>query len=126
MLASTHPGAENFHEWRKQVGYLRDMVRLLKPMRPDDLAKFSARLKKLESCLSEDHDLAVLRQWFLAVVEKSWAADEAESLLSLISKRQAELQAKAKPLGARIYAEPPKAFADRLEKYWRAWRASTK
>lgn len=110
--------AKNYHEWRKQVGSLRDLVRLLEPVAPAALVKLAGQLKRLETCLSEHHDLSVLRHWFLIVAGPAKAKRQARPLLTLISKRQAQLETQAQLLGKRIYAAKPKVFADRLEKCW--------
>ena len=49
-----------------------------------------------------------------------------EALVALIDQRRNELQLMAKVLGTRIYAEKPRAFADRSETYWQAWRTEVK
>jgi CHAD domain-containing protein len=119
----SHPTVENFHEWRKQIAYLRDMARVLSPIRQDELSKLADRLKRLETYLGEYHDLAVLRMGFLAAVRDSKNAKKAEPFLAMIKKRQTELQATARPLGERVYAEKPKVFLARIEKYWRSGRS---
>jgi CHAD domain-containing protein len=91
--------AENFHQWCKQVGYLRDMVRILEPIRPNELEELAARLKRLETYLGNHHDLVILRQWFLVVAEQSNEAHKAGPFLALISDCQAKLQAQARPAG---------------------------
>jgi hypothetical protein len=32
------------------------------------------------------------------------------------------LEGKARPLGSRLFAEKPRAFAQRLAAYWQLWR----
>jgi hypothetical protein len=39
-----------------------------------------------------------------------------------INHRRIQLQYKASSLGARVFAEKPKAFGSRIEAYWHAWR----
>lgn len=55
--------------------------------------------------------------------EKSKNQREDETLLALIDKRRAELQAQAEFLGERFYAEKRDAFESRFQEYWKAWRA---
>jgi len=43
-------------------------------------------------------------------------------LILLIDQRRNQLQAKAAAPGARIYAEKPKAFTNRMQTNWEAWR----
>ena len=117
------PRAENFHEWRKEVCYLRNQVRILRPIQPDALDRLLKELRELEDCLSENHDLDVLRRWFIAVIEKSHDQLHPEPLLALISERQMELQSMSIPMGERIYLEGPEAFVRRFERYWKKWRS---
>jgi hypothetical protein len=44
----------------------------------------------------------------------------------VVAQRRGELEAEAKPLGARLYAEKPGAFVDRLQVYWHVWRAEVR
>lgn len=44
------------------------------------------------------------------------------TVVELIDRRRADLQAAARPLGSRIYPEKPRAFSRRIESYWAAWR----
>jgi CHAD domain-containing protein len=121
--AYDQPSVENFHEWRKQVKCLWYQIRLLKLIWPPIMAKFADELKALGDCLSDDHDLAILRQRVLEQVEKSGDRTTIEALVALIDQRRGELQVAARHLGERVYVERPRAFVDRLHAYWQAWRA---
>jgi CHAD domain-containing protein len=120
------PSVEHFHEWRKQVKCLWYQVRFLKPIWPKMMEPFADELKALGEYLSEDHDLALLRE---GVFEQAKPLDDRtalEALVALIDQRRGELEVEAKPLGARIYAETPGAFVDRLQAYWHVWRAEVR
>jgi CHAD domain-containing protein len=115
------------HEWRKEVKYLWYHVTLLRKLWPKELKRFAKQIETLAEFLSDDHDLAILRERVLEVAKD--AKDdhhECEALMALIDKRRAELQIKACFLGERIYAEKPKAFRSRFQEYWRAWRDEEK
>jgi hypothetical protein len=86
------------------------------------MAKFADELKVLGDCLSDDHDLAILRQRVLEQAEKSGDRTTLEALVALIDQRRGELQVEAQPLGERVYVEKPRAFVARLQAYWQAWR----
>jgi CHAD domain-containing protein len=120
--AYDQPSVENFHEWRKQVKCLWYQIRLLKPIWSPMMAKFADELKVLGDCLSDDHDLAILRQRVLEQAEKSGDRTTLEALVALIDQRRGELQVEAQPLGERVYVEKPRAFVARLQAYWQAWR----
>jgi CHAD domain-containing protein len=117
-----HSTDEELHEWRKSVKYLRYQLEMLSPLCVnimDDLAK---RAHKLADLLGDDHDLVVLRE--LISRELSGKAHQAlrHRLQQLIRKRRRELQQEAIDLGSILYAEQPKIFRWRIEKYWDAWR----
>ena len=121
--ALAQPSVENFHEWRKDVKYLRYQICILKPIWPTMLARLEDELEKLGEYLSEDHDLALLRQRVLEPAELTTNQMDSEALIALIDRRRGELQVEAKLLGARVYAEKPRAFSSRLRVYWQAWRS---
>jgi CHAD domain-containing protein len=116
------PTVTHFHDLRKQVGYLRSQLLILRLIEPEALRQLSGDLKELEGYLSEDHDLAVLGRWFRAVMDKAGAV---EPMFALIRQRRAELECKAKPLGARLLAEDPGPFVARLEDYFNQWRGNS-
>jgi CHAD domain-containing protein len=124
--ALDQPSVENFHEWRKQVKCLWYQVRLLKSVWPKMMEKFADELKALGEYLSDDHDLAILRERVLEHAEQSSDRTTLEALVALIDQRRGELQVVAKHLGARIYVEKPRAFVGRLQAYWLAWRAEVR
>src|SRR5262249_1358003 len=101
-------------------------ARVLKPLWPKIMGELASELKKLGEYLSDDHDLALLREKALEQAERSDDRTELETLVALIDRRRAELQGKARGLGERIYAEKPGAFVSRTQVYWQAWRAEMK
>jgi CHAD domain-containing protein len=115
------PTVENFHEWRKDVKYLRYQIRLLKPIWSTMLGRLEDELETLGEYLSEDHDLALLRQRVLESAEVNDNQMDFAALIALIDRRRGEIQVEAKLLGERVYAEKPSAFSDRLRVYWQAW-----
>ncbi|MFN0122869.1 MAG: CHAD domain-containing protein [Blastocatellia bacterium] len=114
---------ESFHNWRKQTGYLRSQMRILQPLRPRALNALIRGLEQIEDPLSEDHDLALLRQWLQTVLETIPEARPAEALPELIAGRQLELRGQAEAMGRRLFAESAGDFTDRLEQYWKEARA---
>lgn len=113
---------ENFHEWRKQVKYLLFQISLLNPVWPKSLDTLASELGKLAEYLSEDHDLAVLKERAFTHSEALVDSSEIYKLIVLINHRRLQLQYKATSLGSRLFAEKPKAFVSRIEAYWHAWR----
>jgi CHAD domain-containing protein len=120
--ARERPEPALFHEWRKQVKYLRYELELLEPLYPGVIGELADQAHKLSDYLGDEHDLTVLREAVMA--KRDLFRDEASlsALLALIERRQSELREKALLLGARFFADKPKAFALRFEKYWKQWR----
>jgi CHAD domain-containing protein len=121
--AIEQPSVENFHEWRKDVKYLRYQIRIIKPIWSTMLERLGDELETLGEYLSDEHDLALLRQGVLEPAEPPDGHMDIEALIALIDQRRGELQVEAKRLGERVYAEKPRAFAGRLQVYWQAWRS---
>ena len=111
------------HDWRKRVKDLQLLAQLLKPIWPEVLERFSGKAHELANCLGEDHDLFVLRQFFLQETVVLSVPLELEALLELIDDRRRQLQQMAMTLGDRVYAEKPADFQERMGNYWNAWSA---
>ena len=113
---------EAFHVWRKRVRYLRFQMALLDGMWPRVQTRIVTDLAYLADALGADHDLAELYR--LLDEEPEMLPDEnARHLLQgLLVRNRTRLQAAARPVGARLYAEEPTAFTSRLGVYWEAWR----
>jgi CHAD domain-containing protein len=113
---------EAFHDWRKRAKDLRYQVGLLEPVWPPIMKDFEKTLHDLTDRLGDDHDLADLRQVFRASPRLTSGGDGATPLIERIDSRRSDLQAKARPLGTRVYAEKAGAFSRRVESYWDAWK----
>jgi len=113
---------ENFHEWRKQVKYLWYQMSVLNPVWPKPLGTLANELGKLADYLSEDHDLAVLRERAINQSQMLIDTSEIDKLVVLINHRRLQLQNRAASLGSQVFAERPKTFVSRIEAYWLAWR----
>jgi CYTH domain-containing protein/CHAD domain-containing protein len=111
--------AENVHELRKRAKDLWYELRLLHDAWPQLLEPSADQAHELADLLGDHHDLAVLAA---DLDSRAGLVASREEFAALIEKRQAELLAAALDLGARLYAEQPKAFASRLHAYWKAWR----
>lgn len=116
------PSDTAFHEWRKQVKYLRHQVQLFRPIWPGPLEALTQELHALSDYLGDDHDLVVLRSKLTASGSPLESTSARQVLLANLDRERATLQRKALRVGARIYEEPPALFCSRLRQYWRAWR----
>jgi CHAD domain-containing protein len=116
--ARRDPSADNVHQWRKRVKDLWYQLRLVQKAWPQLLGETVDRAHELADLLGDHHDLAILAE-DLAGRDDLGRHDE---LAALIERRQQELLGSALDLGARLFAEKPKAFVARVEGYWVAWR----
>jgi CHAD domain-containing protein len=116
--ARTKGRADDFHEWRKQVKYLRHQFGLLREVWPDVLEAMEDTADELGERLGADHDLAVLRE--RVETEQSLAPAVRKALLRRVDARRKEHQSEALALGRRLYAEKPSALRQRLGRLWNA------
>lgn len=114
---------EAFHEWRKRAKELRYDVDLLESVWPETMKNLEKALHGLTDYLGDDHDFADLRRILSTSPKLTQGEKDVATVIELIDRRRSELQAAARPLGARIYAERAKAFSRRIESYWNAWRS---
>jgi len=118
----TAPSDSAFHEWRKQVKYLRYQIQLLRPIWPRPLNALIRELHSLSDHLGDDHDLVVLRSKLTANDSPLENKLERQALLKTLDRERSALQGKALQVGARVYEEAPTLFCSRLRQYWRDWR----
>jgi CHAD domain-containing protein len=116
--AQTKPSVENVHEWRKRAKDLWYQLRIVQEAWPELLRATVDQAHELSDLLGDHHDLALLDEDLATRRD----IGEREAFRALIEQRQEELLARALALGRRLYAEKPKAFGRRLERYWLAWR----
>jgi CHAD domain-containing protein len=121
--ARANPTPENVHEWRKRVKDLWYHLRLLRDSWPEVLGAMSDQAHELSDLLGDHHDLSVLAQDLRDRSELAGGIQQSAGILNLLETRQEELFEAAVPIGRRLYADPPKVFAERLRAYWRAWRS---
>jgi CHAD domain-containing protein len=110
------PTVEGLHEWRKRSKELWYDHTLLRSLWKPVMDAVGDEAHALSDRLGDDHDLAVLL---------AWAQEHAEpepELVEAVERRRAKLQRDAFELGARLYADRPKAFLRRLELLWEASR----
>jgi CHAD domain-containing protein len=114
---------ECFHEWRKQVKYLRHHLEFLTPVWPELLGDVADQAHRLADDLGDEHDLTVLRQ--RAEANRGEIETDLGVLLALIDRRRLELRTAALTIGRQLYEEKPGAFAMRLGGYWNNWQRNT-
>ena len=117
---SRSPRAENVHEWRKRAKDLWYQLRIVAatPGRSCSGATVE-QAHELTDLLGDHHDLAVLAE---DLRSRNDLGDRGafETAIARAPGRAARRARSA--IGRRLYAEKPKAFRRRLERYWLAWR----
>jgi CHAD domain-containing protein len=117
--ACEEPSDEALHEWRKRSKDLWYQLRLVRRAWPEVMATTADEAHELSDRLGDDHDLVVMTA-YLDETDKPLASEQLEHLKKLIAKRRTELQDEALAYGERLFAEKPKRFVERIEKYWDA------
>jgi CHAD domain-containing protein len=117
-----NPTMQGFHEWRKRVKDHWYLLRLLEGAWTEATRSYERGLKELETCLGDDHNLAVLRE---RIAASENAADLA-SLLTVINAREKLLRNRALRLGQRLYAPKPREYVRHAEASFNAWHAQRK
>jgi hypothetical protein len=92
-------GTAAFRDWRLAVKYHGYHQALLTQLCPHELAGRLEVIERLAELLREDRDLS------------AFAAEQQGQVLPLIEQRQRALRALARPLGRRLFADQPAAFA---------------
>jgi CHAD domain-containing protein len=110
--------AESVHDWRKRAKDLWYQLRILRDAWPEPLGATVDQAHELTELLGDHNDLAVLA----GDLQTRADLGERDAFQAAIEKRQAELLEAAAEIGRRLYAEKPKAFGRRIERYWLAWR----
>lgn len=120
-LAYDRRNPEQFHEWRKQVKYLRHQMQIVSPVWPEVIGGLASSLEQLGDVLGDEHDQSELIRITAALPELAPDPDERNLLVALSNQRRRELEAAAGVMGGRIYAEGAAQFTSRLKAYWSAW-----
>ncbi|HEY4375694.1 MAG TPA: CHAD domain-containing protein, partial [Acidimicrobiales bacterium] len=116
-----HPSDEALHTFRKRAKDLWYQLRLLEPTWPAVLGSLVAVAAELASALGDDHDLAVLAA-VLDDHDLDLRGKVRRRIGALVTEERARLQATARTIGARLYADHPDAWEARLNAWWSASR----
>jgi CHAD domain-containing protein len=116
--AYEEPDFERFHEWRKRIKYHRYHTRLLRRIWVDPMKRRRAELKQLSDVIGYENDLAE----FVAMMddEELFAPETRAALREVATAKRAEFHRQGRPLGERLFAEPPDRLVDRFGAYWTA------
>jgi CHAD domain-containing protein len=109
------------HEWRKRAKDAWYHVRLLRPAAPSVMGPLEDRFHDLSDALGDVHDLVVIADRLRASPDRFGGTAQVRAVCELADTRRADLERRALSLGARLYAEKPSRYADRLGTYWHVW-----
>jgi CHAD domain-containing protein len=112
-----------FHAWRRAVKTHRHQLAALKDIAPGRMKARIDELDRLGELLGDEHDLTVLEEAICGARTRLPDPGQVDRLLQTITNRKRQLRHRARPLGKRVFAEPPAAFRDRLRRDFRAARA---
>lgn len=109
------------HRWRKHAKYHWQHMRLLRGVAREPGRKRAKRTLRLSGLLGERHDLDLLAA-ALAALPPSDGDEETIARLTMLSSRRSDLlDAKAAPLGRRLFGRRPHKLASRWSARWRQW-----
>jgi CHAD domain-containing protein len=112
------PTPERFHDWRKRVKYLWHHLELLQPAWPGLLDALAGQTHDLSDLLGDEHDRTVLMQQLHERPDVVADPEVARALMAALDEQREHLRAAARPLGAKVYAETPEQFTERIACYW--------
>jgi CHAD domain-containing protein len=120
--AAARARTEELHQWRKRAKDLWYQHRLIERASPEVIKAYAKDAHELSDLLGDDHDLAVLRATIVHQDPPAATAPvDLDPVVDLIDARRGELQAEARRVARRLYAESPKAFSKRTRAYLRAF-----
>ncbi len=102
-----------FRRWRTAVRYHVLHLRLLYDLWPTELNGRLEVLQRLGELLAQDQALSVFVE-----CTSSGPRREPQQLRNLVDQRHQALRALARPLGRRLFGEPPTGFCRRLQRCW--------
>ena len=107
------------HESRKRSKDLWYQLRLVRRGWPKLIDATADEAHELSDRLGDDHDLVALSA-HLADAGEPLTGEQLDHLDAAIAKRRKQLQKQAFAYGERLFAEKPKRFVNRIERYWKA------
>ena len=115
--AMKRPGAETLHAFRTPAKRHSYQVQLLAALWPGLLDAHREELARLGDLLGDHHDLALLGP---ELEERGLEREHLRALERLIERRSRDLEERIFALGARLFAERPKAITRRFAAYFDA------
>jgi CHAD domain-containing protein len=118
--ALTHPTTAAFHEWRRRTKLEWHLLRLVHDVVGGRLIDDERRVARLDACLGELHDLAVLQEH---VRQRSpLSRSETAHALTAIRRFERDVRRRAR-LQFDALDEPPHDLEMRVASLWLSWRS---
>ncbi len=110
------------HEWRKQVKYHWQHMRLLRTLAPDLTRNRVRAAGRLGDLLGEQHDLDLLAHMLEdRAAARAPDAPTAKCIADLARHRAARLARRSAKLGARLFDQKPSAYIRAWDDIWKHW-----
>jgi CHAD domain-containing protein len=123
MQRALETGDENdFHRWRIRTKNLYHVLQILEPIWEKKLGKLTARLRKLQRAIGDDHDLGVVKKLLTDEPEVFGGPSVIERVIACINRRSKRLRTSSSRLGSKIFDQTPRKFTRRLGSHWQAWQ----
>lgn len=104
------------HESRKQLKYLVFELQLLQPLSPKYLGRRLLTARRLAQLLGLDHDLALLREKIKLKAGGRISRAKLSAFAATLNHRRLAAQKKSDVVGARLFAQTPRHFVQRLDR----------
>lgn len=111
-----------FHSWRKQTKSCGYQCRLLRDICPREMNELWRRFDKLGKVLGAEHDLSMLRKFLRDSDAPGISVRLAVAGLRLIDRRRDEQRRAALALGRKLFADRPRDFGRRLQRWHQSGR----
>lgn len=113
------PTAIALHDWRKRAKDVQYQLQLIEPFWPAAIGLRLREMDRLTEMLGLCNDLSVLLD---RAAVTALPPDEAMHLSTRAHLRRSQMLARARPLGARLFAGNARAMADLWTELWWVWR----
>lgn len=118
--AYSEPSDETFHALRKSVQWHWRQMSLLARAWPEEFAVRVNVARELSQMLGDDHDLAMLIDATAKAGDIS--PEHKEAIIGLCIRKQQALRAAVEHPAEQLFAEPARAFVERMQAYWKHGR----
>jgi CHAD domain-containing protein len=117
---------DSFHRWRIRLKNLYYELQFLEPIFSRRLRSMIARLKRLESMIGDDHDIAVLKASLQKTPEQFGGGPVVKRVLRQLKERSDELRRAMRPLAETVLDEKPDRFARQIHRRMVKWQKAAR